>query len=90
MISGDVLRTLVQMEQHIAAPMPWRAKWSIPVGVCGSGVQSRSKVRSMGGKPRPEGVESEQLTEWYTDCVGVSLWRMRRWWPALHIVDCTK
>ena len=28
----------------------------------------------MGGKPRPEGVESgSKLTEWYTHCVGVSL-----------------
>ena len=53
----------------------------------------RSKVRSIGGKPKPEGVESRSsFTESYTHCVQVSLLAYAQVGAGrrLHIVDCTK
>ena len=77
-ISGDVLRKLlVQMEQHITLSTDALAGEVVDTRV--GRVRERGSRRTVKGQvdgreaqARGRGV-GEQLTEWYTHCVGVSL-----------------
>jgi hypothetical protein len=96
-ISGDVLRQLlVQMEQHITRSTDALAGEVVDTRV--GRVRERGSRRAVKGQvdgreaqARGRGV-GEQLTEWYTQCVGASLLAYAQVGAGrrLHIVDCTK
>jgi Transposase DDE domain len=96
-ISGDVLRKLlVQMEQRVTLS---------PDALAGEVVDTRvGRVRERGSRRAVKGPVDgreaqgrgrgvgEQITEWYTQCVGASLLAYAQVGAGrrLHIVDCTK
>ena len=95
-MSGDVLRKLlVQMEQHITLSPDALAGEVVDTRV--GRVRERSSRRAVKGpvdgreaQGRGRGV-GEQITGWYTQCVGASLLAYAQVGAGrrLHIVDCT-
>ena len=95
-ISGDVLRKLlVQMEQHITLSTDALAGEVVDTRVGrvrerGSRLTVKGQVDGREVQARGRGV-GEQLTEWYTHCVGVSLLAYAQVGVAgAGKVDCTK